>query len=347
MLTGVDPSQPRPRRGNAFKEAFRLAGHLLAHQVDAGAKGERPLPLAAISSDQLESPKFLLFNTEPSTYERLIASGQLTLSQQREQLRAWTLSYDADLKEAGRVILLEVGWTGAEATVELSQRYILTAGGQLVLIGETEIVCQELLPSTILAALEDGQWHDHLSDGAMTSGLEDRWAVWSSKRSGARLPMGIDDLLFRPPRGWIARPDLDGSGVVFFRLIPSGAQDEPWIAISPVVMQPPAELADIIASGKAALLAGGAEAVEAEIVAVPSLSSRAARLLWQERVDGRLDRKAKMYLPRETPSHYFFLAAASRPEMWEETARALDEFFASFDRPRKGFKGLLKKWLAR
>ena len=31
----------------ALREAFRLAGHLLAHQADAAAKGELPLPLAA------------------------------------------------------------------------------------------------------------------------------------------------------------------------------------------------------------------------------------------------------------------------------------------------------------
>jgi hypothetical protein len=335
-----------PAENEALQEAFRLAGRLLAHQVDAGAKGELPMPLAAISSDQLESPKFLLFNTQPSTYERLVASGQITLSQQRDQLRAWALSYDADLKEAGRVILLEVGWTGADATVELSQRYVLSAGGQLALIGETGIVGQELLPSALLAALEDGRWHDSLIDGTMSSGLEDRWAAWSSKRHDERFPMGIDELHFRPPHGWIARPDLEGSGVVFFRLIPVGTKDEPGIAICPVVMQP-AEPADVIASQKAALLAGGAEDVEAEIIAVPSLSSRAARLRWQERVDGRVDKKAKIFLPRETPGHYFFLVAASRPEMWEETARALAELLASFDRPTKGFKGLLKKWLGK
>jgi len=101
----------------------------------------------------------------------------------------------------------------------------------------------------------------------------------------------------------------------------------------------------VIASNKAALLAGGAEDVEADIITVPSLSSRAARLRWQERVNGRVDKKAKIFLPRETPGHSFFLVAASRPEMWEETARALEEFLASFDRPRKGFKGLLRKWL--
>ena len=322
----------------SFEEAFQLAGWLLAHQASLAAGGEVPLPLVIFALDDQETAQLLAPRTDSDSYERQVLAGRVVLGTQSSQFRSWAFAYDEDLDLAGRVLYLEIGGQDFRHAVTLAQRYAAGKGDGngdgFRLVGDLEVIGQELLPLDMQERLESCRWRYRVTEGATNhEAAGERWQRWYSARDHERTWLSMGGVKFAVPEGWVFRRTEEGGGWLVLRLLPwDERRREPTIMILPVAAQGYPTLESVLAKKKAELSDYAAECLKAEIGELPAhpLFPRAARISWAGEEEGRRYRTEWVWLPTAEPEEFLVLCATSfQAESWESLGEALEAVLGS------------------
>lgn len=320
----------------SFEEAFQLAGWLLAHQAAIAARGEVPLPLLSFTRDDEETAQLVAPRTDSDSYERQVIAGRIVLDERSPQLRSWAFVYDEDLDLAGRALIVEVGGEELEQAVTLAQRYVSGGEEGFRLVGDLELVGQELLPVPLQERLEACRWRYLITEGATNhEPAGEQWPLWYAARTHQRPRLGVGGFLFTVPEGWIFRQTEDGTGWVVLRLFPWQERNfEPTVLVL-LAGGLGTTLESFLESKKAELESDGSDVLKAEMCdsPLPDLASRVARLSWEGETEGRCYRTEWVWFPTPAPDEFLVVSATSfRPETWESLCQGLGGVLASLER---------------
>jgi hypothetical protein len=325
-----------------YEEALRLAGWLLAHQADLATKGGGvPLPLAIFADDGMESPRLVAPRTDSDSYELQVIAGRIIISDQGSRLRSWALAWDEDLGSSGRALLVEAGGRGLGHPVTFSQRYITGGEQELRLVGDLDLLGEELLPPAVREILESRPWLPLVAEGAASHDEAGQaWVARYSRRDHGRSCLGIGGFSLLVPEGWAFRASENGNGWVMMRLCPWEHREyEPTILTLLASWPDHADLEDVIESQKAMQRSSGGEVLREEIFTLPSpaLPSKAGRLAWNGEREGRSYRTEWVWVPTDVAGSFLLLCATSMsPESRDIVDRALEAVLASLDLPQGG-----------
>ncbi len=319
-----------------FEEAFQLAGWLLAHQAAIAARGEVPLPLLSFTRDDEETAQLVAPRTDSDSYERQVIAGRIVLDERSPQLRSWAFVYDEDLDLAGRALIVEVGGEELEQAVTLAQRYVSGGEEGFRLVGDLELVGQELLPAALQERLEACRWRYLITEGATNhEPAGEQWPLWYAARAHQRPRLGVGGFLFTVPEGWIFRQTEDGTGWVVLRLFPWQERNfEPTVLVL-LAGGLGTTLESFLESKRAELESEGSDVLKAEMCdsPLPDLASRVARLSWEGEAEGRCYRTEWVWFPTSAPDEFLVVSATSfRPETWESLCQGLGGVLASLER---------------
>jgi hypothetical protein len=92
-----------------FDASLKLAGWLLAHQVDTAARGDSPMPVLCFGHDSLDSPQIVTTKASSDSYNDHVLAGRVLIADQGSEWSRWAFAYDEDLGPSGRALLVEVG----------------------------------------------------------------------------------------------------------------------------------------------------------------------------------------------------------------------------------------------
>jgi hypothetical protein len=321
---------------DSFEEAFQLAGWLLAHQASLAAKGEVPLPLLSFTRDEEETAQLVAPRTDSDSYERQVIAGRIVLDERSRQFRSWAFVYDQDLEPAGRALIVEVGGEELEHAVTLAQRYVSGGEEGFRLVGDLEVLGQELLPLAMQERLEACRWRYRITEGATNhERAGEQWPLWYAARAHQRPRLGVGGFLFTVPEGWVFRQTEDGTGWVVLRPLPWEERNfEPTVLVL-LAGGLETTLESFLEGKKAALQSYGSNALKAEMCdsPAPALASRVARLAWEGEAEGRCYRSECIWFPTSEPDELLVLSATSfRPETRESLCQGLEAVLASLER---------------
>ena len=315
-------------------EALRLGGWMLAHQALAAASGEMPGPLIAFAHDDLVSPQLLVPKTGSDLYDAKVSAGRALITDISSQARHWIYSYDQDLEDSGRVLVVEVGTGKPLQRITFGQRYTYSEEAGLRLIGDLELVGRELLPTIVQESLELFRWHYLITEGAASHDVAGKqWSAWYSARDHQQAQLQLGEFSLAVPGGWFFRRTQDDKGWVITRLLPWEYWEfEPTIIAMLVTYRGQATLGNVMEDQRSRVGGRGAEVLKVEIAKLPppSLSSEAAYLAWDEEREGHCFRSEWVWVPTDEPGCFLLLCASSFNKASRETVmRALDAVLTS------------------
>jgi hypothetical protein len=325
-----------------FEETFQLAGWLLAHQASIAANGEVPLPLLSFTRDDEEAAQLVAPRTDSDSYERQVIAGRIVLEERRGQLRSWAFAYDEDLELAGRALIVEVGGEEFSHAVTLAQRYVLNGGEGFRLVGDLEVLGQELLPVALQERLESCRWRYLITEGAIHhEPAGEQWPLWYAARTHQRPRLGVGGFLFSVPEGWAFRQSEDGAGWAVLRLFPWEERSfEPTVVV--LLAAGLGTTLERFVVDKRAELQQLANVLKAEMCdsPVPSMPASVARLSWEGEAEGRCYRTEWVWIPTAEPDEFLVLSAtAFRPETWDSVSQALEAMLASIEEEEAAERG--------
>ena len=341
-----------------FDDTLRLAGWLLAHQVYTAARGDFPMPIVCFNHDNLDSPKVVKTKGSSDSYNDHVLAGRVFIADQGSQLRSWAFAYDEDLEPSGRALLVEVGGRDFGDVITFVQRYIIGNDHELRLLGDLELVGQELLPSARYERLESRRWRYLITEGATNHDLAGQnWLAWYSARDHTQAQLHVEEFSFVIPEGWIFSQTRDDIGWLILRLLPwEHKGHEPTIMTLFLKYPDQATIEDVVEGKKVELLGDGKEVLVAEISQLPSptILPMAGRLIWNEEAEGRSLWAEKIWVPTDVPGRFLVLWAFSLGvESWESVVRALDAVLTSLEVAKRGsaqsrrVDGDSKTWLSK
>jgi len=249
---------------------------------------------------------------------------------------------------------VEVGGREVGDAITFVQRYTPGSDHGFRLLGDLEVVGQDLLPCE---RLESRPWRYLITEGATNHDLAGpSWLAWYADRDHTRAKLRMEEFSFVMPEGWNFWQTQDGNGWQMFRLLPwEHKGSEPSITTLLLTYPAQATLEDVVERRKAELLGEGGEVVKVEISQVlPSLPVlMAGRLIWNGEMEGRSFRAERVWVPTDMPGRFLELWAFSFPESWEYVARALGAVLGSLEVSTRGsaesqrVDGDSKSWLTK
>ncbi|HEX6898763.1 MAG TPA: hypothetical protein VF789_03575 [Thermoanaerobaculia bacterium] len=311
-----------------LEEALQLAGWLLAEQMDTVTRGEVPHPHVILSSEELEWPKLVKITTSSDSYEDLVSGGRDFFSDQASHARCRVFAYDADLDPAGRIVFLEVAWKGWSQPITFGQRYWppTEEDDDFMLAGEVELLGRELLPSSVLEALESAQWRELVDRGAEDHPVAgEQWLAWNADRQAGPGCCSLKEFTFPVLPGWYPKP-ADFPGLMLFRLMPRSVGSIPAIALVSLDMEEELNAEGMAEHFKAKIAENDVDVISSDIFHVASLALTAGRILWVDSESGM--NVVQVFIPRKDRS-CFSLWATALPEFWADTLKGLDAVLAS------------------
>ena len=312
------------------------------------------MPILCFNHDSLDSPQMVATKGSSDSYNDHVIAGRALIADQGSQLRSWAFAYDEDLGPSGRALLVEVGGREVGDAITFVQRYTPGSDHGFRLLGDLEVVGQDLLPCE---RLESRPWRYLITEGATNHDLAGpSWLAWYADRDHTRAKLRMEEFSFVMPEGWNFWQTQDGNGWQMFRLLPwEHKGSEPSITTLLLTYPAQATLEDVVERRKAELLGEGGEVVKVEISQVlPSLPVlMAGRLIWNGEMEGRSFRAERVWVPTDMPGRFLELWAFSFPESWEYVARALGAVLGSLEVSTRGsaesqrVDGDSKSWLTK